>query len=632
MKIMKILTAGIMLTWITSCSDYLDIVPDNVATIEYAFRMRSTAEQYLFTCYSFIPKLGTIHQYNPALFGADEFWFNKEVYEFTPWSIAQGLQNVNSPLMNFWTGTAAGDFWTGISQCNIFLEKIPAVPDMEPWEKDQWAAEVKFLKAYYHFYMVQAYGPIPIMRENLPISASGEEVRVVRRPVDEVVEYIVELLDEAIPNLPEKVMDENTELGRITLPIAMGMKAKILVYAASPLFNGNPDYIGFTNKDGTPLFNTTFSAQKWERAAAACKEAIDKAHALGYMLYEFQPTLLTGQISEETRIHLNCRGTVTERWNTEIIWANTSSTTRHMQTWCAPRGLNNAQRAYSGSNGSYGVTMKVANLFYTKNGVPIDEDVSWDYNNRFNLRTGTDAEMHTIKKGYVTAEFNFDREPRFYGSLGFDGGIWYGNGNYNDANPYWLEAKIGQFLGKTQGGWHSVPGYWAKKLVNYTNTATNSTTYTTTNYPWVMLRLGDLYLLYAEAMNEVNGPSPEVFQYLDLIRAKGGLPGVKESWSNFSRNPSKFSKKEGLREIIRRERSIEMALEGERFWDLRRWKDAPLELNKPITGWDVDQEKAEDYYREKVLFNQTFSLKDYFWPIREHDLIVNKNLVQNPGW
>ena len=147
-----------------------------------------------------------------------------------------------------------------------------------------------------------------------------------------------------------------------------------------------------------------------------------------------------------------------------------------------------------------------------------------------------------------------------------------------------------------------------------------------------MLRLGDLYLLYAEAMNEVNGPSPEVFQYLDLIRAKGGLPGVKESWSNFSRNPSKFSKKEGLREIIRRERSIEMAREGERFWDLRRWKDAPLELNKPITGWDVDQEKAEDYYREKVLFNQTFSLKDYFWPIREHDLIVNKNLVQNPGW
>ena len=147
-----------------------------------------------------------------------------------------------------------------------------------------------------------------------------------------------------------------------------------------------------------------------------------------------------------------------------------------------------------------------------------------------------------------------------------------------------------------------------------------------------MLRLGDLYLLYAEALNEVNGPSPEVFQYLDLIRAKGGLPGVEESWSNFSRNPSKFTNKEGLREIIRRERSIEMALEGERFWDLRRWKDAPLELNKPITGWDVDQEKAEDYYREKIIFNQTFSLKDYFWPIREQDLIVNKNLVQNPGW
>jgi len=75
-----------------------------------------------------------------------------------------------------------------------------------------------------------------------------------------------------------------------------------------------------------------------------------------------------------------------------------------------------------------------------------------------------------------------------------------------------------------------------------------------------------------------------------------------------------------------------MIFEGQRFWDLRRWKEAPQELNKPITGWDVDQETAKAYYREKILFFQTFSLKDYFWPMRERDLIINKNLVQNPGW
>ena len=75
-----------------------------------------------------------------------------------------------------------------------------------------------------------------------------------------------------------------------------------------------------------------------------------------------------------------------------------------------------------------------------------------------------------------------------------------------------------------------------------------------------------------------------------------------------------------------------MMFEAQRFWDLRRWKTAPNELNKPITGWDVDQSEAVDYYRERVLFNQKFELKDYFWPIREHDLIVNKNLIQNVGW
>src|SRR5690606_36002339 len=153
----------------------------------------------------------------------------------------------------------------------------------------RWSAEVKALKAYYHFFLLRMYGPIPIMRENIPISASGHEVRVERRPVDEVVDYIVELFDEAIVDLPNDVYDENTELGRITKPIAAGLKAKALVYAASPLFNGNEDYLNFTNKDGTQLISTDYQHEKWERAAQSCKDAIDLAHSIGYQLYKFEP-------------------------------------------------------------------------------------------------------------------------------------------------------------------------------------------------------------------------------------------------------------------------------------------------------------------------------------------------------
>jgi len=147
-----------------------------------------------------------------------------------------------------------------------------------------------------------------------------------------------------------------------------------------------------------------------------------------------------------------------------------------------------------------------------------------------------------------------------------------------------------------------------------------------------MMRLADLYLLHAEAMNEAYGPSEEVYFYLNRIRENTGLPTIQHSWENYSRNPGKYKIKEGLRDIIRRERAIELAFEGHRLWDLRRWKTATDEVPKPITGWDVDQETHEGYYRERFIHRMEFSLRDYFWPIRELDLIVNKNLVQNPGW
>src|SRR5690606_6307364 len=138
--------------------------------------------------------------------------------------------------------------------CNLFLENIRTVPDMEEYEIQQWMAEVKVLKAYYYFYLLRMYGPIPIIRENLPISASGEEVRVSRQPVDDVFSYIVELLDESLAYLPDVVLDPVSESGRVTRPIAVGLKARVLVYAASPLFNGNTDYSNFRGKDGTLFF------------------------------------------------------------------------------------------------------------------------------------------------------------------------------------------------------------------------------------------------------------------------------------------------------------------------------------------------------------------------------------------
>ena len=87
-----------------------------------------------------------------------------------------------------------------------------------------------------------------------------------------------------------------------------------------------------------------------------------------------------------------------------------------------------------------------------------------------------------------------------------------------------------------------------------------------------------------------------------------------------------------MREIIQQERLIELAFEGKRFWDLRRWKRAAEILNNPIQGWDRAQNSEIAYYRKVTLFDQTFGMKDYFWPIREANIDVNRNLVQNIGW
>lgn len=633
-KVLIIFLATLSVTF-SGCREFLDVTPDNVATIDYAFRLRSTAERFLFTCYSYMPSHGSLNE-NPAFTGADEIWLVPTSTN-APWMIALGNQRVVSPYVNFWQGGNSGrDLYEGIRQCNVFLENIGIVPDMESTEKKRWIAEVKFLKAYYHYWLTRMYGPIVLIRENLPVSASPDEVKIPRSPADECFTYIVELLDESLPDLPDKIDNEISELGRITKAIALSVKAQALVTAASPLFNGNSDYSGFTNRDGTALFNSTFDAGKWQKAATACREAIDYCESLGHRLYYYEPTFSQYTLMDSTLTQLSIRNAVCEKWNPEIIWGNTNSMIGQggLQGSATPRGLDPSLTSNQGVRGSLAPPIKFAEKFYTENGVPIEEDITWDYPGRFKLKIPREEDQFYLKLGYTTAKLNFNREPRYYANLGFDGGIWYGQGRYDDKSTdlFYVSSKQGQPAAAINLASYSTTGYWPKKVVHFQSIIGSGNTYTTVNYPWPVIRLAELYLLYAEALNEESGPGEEVFHYLDLVRARAGLPGVEEAWSNFSRNPSKYSTKEGLRAIIQQERTIEFAFEGQRFWDVRRWKTAVDELNAPITGWDLDQSTADGYYRKRVIFNQTFTTRDYFWPLNENTILANPSLVQNPGW
>ena len=205
--------------------------------------------------------------------------------------IMKGQQFASNPKFGLWSGWSdQGPLWEGIRHCNVLIENIYNVVDMTEEEMNTWAAEAKFLKAYYHFLLFTYYGPIPIVDENLPISASDTEVRVKRRTVDESVAYIVETIDEALIHLPARVLSSN-DLGRIDQVIAKGIKSRVLTYAASPLFNGNSEmYSGFVNEDGEHFFNQSYDQPKWDLAREASLDAIVTAIENGVGLYEFIST------------------------------------------------------------------------------------------------------------------------------------------------------------------------------------------------------------------------------------------------------------------------------------------------------------------------------------------------------
>jgi hypothetical protein len=462
--------------------------------------------------------------------------------------------------------------------------------------------------------------------------------------VDECFAYILELLDEAIPLLPLGVESSSHDLGRITRPVASTFKAKVLVYAASPLFNNNEDQSTLRNHDGTPLFATGLSAEeekaKWNSAVTACREAILLCHETNYRMLEFPSA---SNWPDTIRREMNIRGAVTYKYNnTEQIWVNTQTSSGDISGIQSSAMQNVDKDIYPDNYAINAVlcpVLKIVQQYYTSHGIPIEEDRDWQSVDPLALRVGDDSHSYYIRKGYTTVQQNFDREPRFYAHLGFDGSIWFrqkesllGNdpGNYKH-----VENQPGKLRSERDG----YTGYHPKKLIHYETMAlNNSGSIMAADYLWPMMRLPDLYLLYAEAINEAEGPngpnSADLFRYIDDVRAKNGLEGVKESYARYAVGTvaDKYATQSGMREIIRRERLIELSFEGHRFWDIRRWKTAPAEYAKKITGFTVNGGNIRDYYTPLTFMEQNFAIRDYFWPVRTSYIEQNPNIVQNIGW
>ena len=628
-----------------SCQKYLDVMPDNVATIEYAFRDRVGAEKFLFTCYSYLPAIGHPTS-DPGIMSSDEWWPQIDTWWYANWGnfdafyVKRGEQSVNDPLLNYWDGSRQGrGLFAALRYCNDFIDNVHKVgPDLSDSEKNMWAAEVKFLKAFYHFYLLRMYGPIPLVKENMPVFSGVDEIRIYREPFEDCVDYIVQLLDEAQEYLPMTIQNTAQEMGRVTKPIAAALKALVLVTAASPLFVNNADYSDMKDNRNISFFRQLTNeevTQKWSTAAKACKEAIDLSLTARHSLYQYI-ALQYSRLSDTTRLLMTLRHVVSDKWNQEIIWGNARNTSYDIQRSAMPYFT----ITVPGYDCFLAPTMRMAELYYSNHGVQIEEDKEYyARSDWYKTEAAPDDHKFYLPTGFETAKFHLYREPRFYASIAFDGCYWYGNGRFKDVGegdvneqPWVMRMKRGEPSGKVSSNRYTMTGYWAKKQVHYESTVSGANaTFIRTSFP--LIRLAELYLLYAEALNEsLPAPTAEVYQNIDLIRQRAGLEGVIDSWQKYSRIPGKPLTKEGLREIIHQERLIELAFESKRFWDLRRWKKAMDFMNQHEKKWNIEGMTTTEYYNVLTLATQEFAVKDYLWPISQNALRTNSNLIQNPGW
>ena len=275
---MKLLSKIFALTLAMICSvscDFLDVVPDERTTDTDTYAGRNNGIDYLYSCYAYLPNPSNTPGGLDLLTGDEVITaFEHETFAAFP----KGNYSASSPVISYWN-----TFFQGIRQCYMFMERIDRFPDTTDAEKNDYRAQAKFLIAYYHFLLSRAYGPILLIKEtpSTDILASEYPTRV---PYDECVAWICDLLDEAAKDLPAK-RDIKNQYGLATSIMAKSVKAKMLLYAASPLFNGNSAYAGFKDKEGVALMPASYDAQKWMKARDALMEAIKLAESNGHSLY-----------------------------------------------------------------------------------------------------------------------------------------------------------------------------------------------------------------------------------------------------------------------------------------------------------------------------------------------------------
>jgi hypothetical protein len=236
-----------------------------------------------------------------------------------------------------------------------------------------------------------------------------------------------------------------------------------------------------------------------------------------------------------------------------------------------------------------------------------------------------------LQPGAETINLYLNREPRFYANLGITGGYW--RGHAERIPTMMFAGQNGGYNASQHTTDFLCTGIGIQKFV-HPESASNAWQ-RTIKFPYPLIRMADLYLMKAEALNEYNdAPTQEVYDAINKVRERAGIPHVEAVWADatLAKTVNKHRTKEGMRDIILEERAVELAFEGQHFWDMIRHKKATSEFSTPVWGWTHTGTTAQTFFVLEVKESRRFTITDCLWPIDLNELNTNGKLIQNPGW
>jgi hypothetical protein len=615
-----------------SCN-FLDKSPDDMLTLEMVFQDKTRTEDWLAGVYNAIPDpyMAGLQQYD--LF-ADDYSPNMG---WAPWWSNIPKLTGNWSSESAWDGNYWGNLPQRIRAAYIFIDNVRAnaAQGVPQSEVDLMKAECRFLIAYYYYLLVNTYGAIPLQTWLSDFGTPVEDLLIGQDPYDKVIEWIDNELQATAQLLPA-YYNEPRKYGRATSVMCLAVRARMLLFAASPLVNGNqrPEYVNFVNDKGEQIFNSQADRTKWDRAAKACKELIDLAHANGHDLYyEYNAD---GSI-DPFMSYSNMSYKEFSQGNKEILFARPFDCGYYEHNKHATPGG-------ASGNGGLGVTQSLVDAFFMENGLPpilgYEADGKTPVINTASgySETGFSAADEIRKTRWAETQGssvdNVDnpvtsagtymmycgREPRFYVSV-----------RYNDSWYKRLGRNVNFYPnGLDVSSRHDSPenGYLLRKRVHPDADLRNGTV---PYRPGILYRLAEAYLSYAEALNEWEpSQTAEILLYLNKIRERAGIP----TYGNRPEQIPVPANQDEMREAIHRERRVELNCEfAVRFDDIRRWDKVTECLSGAFYGMNRDgADKNSFYVRTKMADERKFTWKNNWFPIHQNQIDKNPNLKQLPGW